>query len=213
MFRAAKAILNRVTNKGSYLIIHIPDEDLREVFDRFALDGILSCEIRIDDNRHISSEQRKKAYATLGDIADSLGYAPEQLKETMKYKYIGDTGDEYFSLGDCSMDTARKFISNILDFAVEWGIALRDTLLNRTDDINAAIYSSLKHKKCVLCGKPGDIHHVEAIGAGRNRKKYDDSAHEKICLCREHHSEAHTMGWQTFSEKHHIYGIVVRAGD
>jgi len=81
-------------------------------------------------------------------------------------------------------------------------------LLDRTDDIGKALWLCLKHKKCILCGKPADIHHVQAIGMGMDRKTYDDSKHEKIALCREHHTEAHATGWKTFSKKYHVYGII-----
>ena len=37
-------------------------------------------EIRIDDGRMISGEQRRKAYATINDISDYTGHHPEYLK-------------------------------------------------------------------------------------------------------------------------------------
>ena len=118
------------------------------------------------------------------------------------------TGDDYFSFGDCNVSTARRFISFLLDFALEWDVPLVDNLINRTDDINAAIYSSLKHGRCIICGRDGEVHHWDVIGTGRNRKIYDDSKHRKICLCHVHHDEAHTIGKDTFSEKYHVYGII-----
>jgi hypothetical protein len=49
---------------------------------------------------------------------------------------------------------------------------------------------------------------VDAIGMGRDRKTYDDSGHKKISLCRVCHSEAHTIGWETFSNKYVVVGVV-----
>ncbi|MHB8171232.1 MAG: putative HNHc nuclease [Thermincolia bacterium] len=49
---------------------------------------------------------------------------------------------------------------------------------------------------------------VDVIGMGRDRREYDDSKHEKIALCREHHTEAHTIGWKTFAGKYHVIGLV-----
>ncbi|MFQ9151616.1 MAG: putative HNHc nuclease [Blautia sp.] len=57
---------------------------------------------------NISIEQRKKAYATIRDISDYTGYLPEVQKEWLKYLHIANTGCRYFSLSDCSMDTARS---------------------------------------------------------------------------------------------------------
>lgn len=67
------------------------------------------AEIRIDDGRTITSLQRRKAYATIRDISSWTGYLPEEQKEWLKYLYIERTGNPYFSLSDCSMDTAREF--------------------------------------------------------------------------------------------------------
>ena len=49
-------------------------------------------EIRLNDGRTITAEQRKKAYATIRDISDYSGHAPEFLKEWFKYEYIIKTG-------------------------------------------------------------------------------------------------------------------------
>ena len=38
--------------------------------------------MRIDDGRRISSDQRKKIYALIKDIADHTGHHPEYLKES-----------------------------------------------------------------------------------------------------------------------------------
>lgn len=41
---------------------------------------IRSVEVLFPDGRQISPEQRRKAYATIGDIADYTGYSPEETK-------------------------------------------------------------------------------------------------------------------------------------
>lgn len=68
---------------------------------------------------------------------------------------------------------------------------------------------------CEITGyqKPAEIHHWDAIGMGRDRKKVDDSKHRKIALCREHHTEAHAIGRDTFGDKHHVYGILFTEGE
>ena len=202
--------MNKEIPQGTLFHVLVPRESLTDEVKKLSVNGLLKGELRIDDGRHISAEQRKKAYATLGDIADHLGYPPEELKEIMKYRYIAATGDKYFSFSDCSVTTARHFINYILDFALEWNIPMMDTLVDRTDDIDAAVYSSLKHRRCIVCGTEGEIHHWDAIGIGHDRKTFDDSGHRKLCLCRVHHNEAHMIGRKAFEEKHHCYGIVYR---
>lgn len=197
----------RETQNGTDLIITIPDLQLCNMFQRKA---VRKAEIRFDDGRHISAEQRKKAYATIRDIADYTGYLPEEQKEWLKYLHISRTGDDYFSLSNCSMDTAREFINTILEYAIEEGIPLSECGIERTDDIGKYLYFCIMHKKCAVCGKPGEIHHEDAIGMGNDRKKVDDSNHKKICLCRLHHTIAHQKGVIEFQKSYKVYGIVVK---
>ncbi|WP_333473062.1 putative HNHc nuclease [Crassaminicella thermophila] len=177
---------------------------------RFARDGKVKSEIRLDDGRTITAEQRKKVYATIRDMATYTGYMPEEMKELMKYSYISETGSDYFSLSNCSVTTARLFINYIIEFCFRWNIPLLDHGLNRTDDIGKYLWQCLKIQKCAICGKEAEIHHWDAIGRGIDRKKYDDSKHRKIALCRIHHTEAHTIGRDTFAEKYHVYGIIYK---
>lgn len=197
----------RETENGTDLIITIPDKKLGNMF---LTKHIKKAEMRFDDGRHISAEQRKKIYATVKDISDYTGYLPEEQKEWLKYLHISKTGSDYFSLSDCTMDTAREFINTILEYAIENGVILSEDAINRTDDIGRYLYFCLMNKKCAVCGKNGEIHHEDAIGMGNNRKKLDDSMHKKICLCRLHHKKAHELGIVRFTEMYKIYGIVIK---
>lgn len=197
----------REQKDGTDLVVSVPDLKLGDMFQR---KKIRNAEIRFDDGRHISAEQRKKAYATIRDISDWTGYLPEEMKEILKYQHMMRTGDAYFSLSNCSMDIAREFINTILEFALENGIPLSDNAIERTDDIGRYLYYCLLHKKCAICGKDGEIHHEDAIGMGNDRTKVDDSSYKKICLCREHHTLAHSLGVIRFREMYKVYGIVVK---
>lgn len=189
------------------LMIRIQGKKLKDMF----LDKrIKTAEIRFDDGRMISALQRKKAYATIRDISDYTGYLPEQQKEWLKYLHIERTGADYISLSDCTMDEARGFINTILEYAIEEGIPLSDLAINRTDDIGKYLYYCIKHKKCCICGRPGEIHHVDTIGMGNDRRKLDDSGHRKMCLCRNHHTIAHSRGMTAFEKMYHVYGIVIK---
>nr|DAQ49802.1 MAG TPA: Putative HNHc nuclease [Caudoviricetes sp.] len=170
---------------------------------------IRQAEIRFDDGRHISIEQRKKAYATIRDIAAYTGYLPEEQKEWLKYLHIARTGCEYFSLSDCTMDTAREFINTILEYAITEGVPLTDAGVERTDDIGKYLYFCMKAKKCCICGAQGEIHHVDTIGMGNDRRTYDDSQCRKMCLCRKHHTIWHQMGDERFQKMYKVYGILM----
>ena len=197
----------RESDSGTEIIIRVPG---RKIGDVLADKKIKKAEMRFDDGRIISIEQRKKAYATIRDIADYTGYLPEEQKEWLKYLYIQKTGDDYISLSHCSMDQAREFINVILEYAIESGIQLSEQAINRTDDIGKYLYFCIKHKKCAICGQAGEIHHEDAIGMGNDRKTIDDSNYKKICLCRKHHTIAHQMGVDRFTKMYKVYGIIVR---
>jgi len=192
---------------GTYLKIFIPQLKLGNVLSH---KKIKNAEIRFDDGRHISAEQRKKAYATIRDIADYTGYLPEEMKEILKYQHMIRTGDAYFSLSNCSMGTAREFINTIFEFALEDGIPLSENAIERTDDIGRYLYYCILNRKCAICGREGEIHHEDTIGMGNDRRKIDDSSYRKICLCREHHTVAHQMGVVWFRQMYKVYGIVVK---
>lgn len=197
----------RETAAGTELLITVPDRQISNVL---AEKCIKHAEMRLDDGRTISIEQRKKAYATIRDIADYTGYLPEEQKEWLKYLYISQTGGDYFSLSDCSMTTARDFISCILEWAIENGVPLSENAIERTDDIGRYLYYCLKVRKCAVCGRNGEIHHEDAIGMGNDRRRIDDSNHKKICLCRLHHTMAHQKGVKAFRECYKVYGIIFK---
>ncbi len=206
MYATATITSYKETKEGTDLIIHIPNLHLGNQIVRKL---IKKLEVRFDDGRHISVDQRKKAYATIRDIAEYTGYLPEEQKEYLKYLHIARTGSKYFSLSSCSMDTAREFINTILEYAIENGIPLSESAIERTDDIGKYLYYCIIHKKCAICGRDGEIHHEHAIGMGNNRRTVDDSKYRKICLCREHHTIAHQRGIEDFRRMYKVYGIVV----
>ena len=207
MYALADIKQYRENTTGTDLVISVSDMKLGDMIRR---KGLRYAELRFDDGRHISVEQRKKAYATIRDIADWAGYLPEEMKEHLKYEHMIRTGDAYFSLSNCSMDTAREFINTILEFSLENGVPLTDDALNRTDDIGRYLYYCIMHRKCAICGRDGEIHHEDAVGMGNNRNRIDDSSYRKICLCREHHTVAHQMGVKRFREMYKVYGITVK---
>lgn len=191
-------------SRGAWLKCHIPNESIDERF----IANVMHGEMRIDDGRRISSDQRKKIYALIKDIADHTGHHPEYLKEHMKYEFMMKEDRDYFSLSSVDMTTARYFIENILEFCFEWDIALNANTVDMAREINNYLYLCLRHRKCAVCGKKNaHIHHVDAVGSGRNRNEVDHTKLRLIALCAEHHQETHTIGWQTFNAKYKVDGI------
>lgn len=171
---------------------------------------IKKAEMRFDDGRAITSEQRRKAYALINDISSYTGYLPEETKDYMKQLYFAKTGEEKLSLADCTITQAREFINTLMEFAIENGVQLSDLGVNLTDDMSRYLYFCIMNKRCAICGRYGEIHHQDAIGRGYDRRKVDDSKKRKICLCREHHTQAHNLGNERFMKMYHVEGIIVK---
>lgn len=163
-------------------------------------------EIRLTDGREISSEQRRKIFAIVRDIADWCGEEPEYIRKYTEFEYRLINGIEPFSLSNCDISTAREYITYLIDFCFKHSVPTRDTLLNRTDDISKYLYSCLEHRRCAVCNAKADIHHITAVGMGRDRTEIVHLGMEAIALCRKHHQEAHTRG-KSFFDDYHIYGI------
>lgn len=207
MFESVRLEAVKDDQLGTALLVRIPDKRLAQPIIK---KRIRSAELRFDDGRTITAEQRKKAYATIRDISDYTGYLPEEQKEWLKYLHIAKTGCKYFSLSSCSMDTAREYINTILEYAIENGIPLSDLAIERTDDIGKYLYYCIMNRKCCICGQDGELHHVDSIGMGNDRRRLDDSRHRKMCLCRKHHTIAHQMGQARFAQMYKVFGIIVQ---
>lgn len=161
----------------------------------------------LTDGREISPEQRKHIYATLKDIGLWSGFVGEEIKAVMKYEYIARTGAPYFSLSNCDMTTAREFLTFLLDFCVENGIACSGSLIDRAPDIGRYVYVCIENRKCCITGEKAEIHHVDAVGAGRNREEIVHIGMRVLPLSREKHQEAHTLGRDTFLQKYHLVPV------
>lgn len=190
-------------SRGAWLKCHIPNESIDERF----VSNVMNGGIRIDDGRRISSGQRKKIYALIKDIANHTGHHPEYLKEHMKYEFMMKEDVDYFSLSSVDMTRARYFIEMLLEFCFEWDIPFDNKTFTLAREVNNYLFLCLKYRKCALCGSRADIHHVDAVGMGRDRSGVDHSKLRMIALCREHHNETHNIGWITFKNKYKVDGI------
>ena len=197
------------TEEGTDLIIHIPGERLKNKILKYKTN---TADIRIVDDRTISSDQRKKIYATIKDISLYTGDDPEYLKEFLKFDYCGESGENYFSFSNCSIDIAREFIEHLIDFVLKHNIPLSDLALNRTDSIDKYLYGCIKYRRCAITGRPGaDIHHCEGskVGMGGNRRKVSNRGRKLIALSREWHNKVEAHGDQEIFKKYKIYGIIL----
>ena len=178
--------------------------------DRALLRQYKDVEILLDDGRTITVDQRKKLFALFNEISEATGYMPvEAIKEMTKVFFMARQPiPVHFSLSNTDVTTAREFISCVIDFIIEYGIPVKTPLIDLCEDISRYVYSCICSKRCCVCGASQvDLHHVEAIGMGRDRTEVLQIGIPILSLCREHHTESHKIGQQTFLAKHHLQTI------
>ncbi|MDL2293189.1 hypothetical protein LJC60_01000 [Ruminococcaceae bacterium OttesenSCG-928-D13] len=172
--------------------------------------GASLVEVRVIDPRKISADQRRKARAIIGDIYEWSGQPADYLHDFFKYDFCTKHDEDYFSLANCSVTVARHYITYLIDFCLYHEVPLRKPVLEMCDDLEAATYACIAHRKCLVCGsKDCDMHHVDRVGMGLDR---DEISHEGMRgqpLCREHHSECHTIGQDDFDAKYHTVAIAL----
>lgn len=161
----------------------------------------MEAEIRLDDGRTISAQQRRYIYAMLRDISAFTGHLSEELKDHFKAELVARTGCGWFSLANCSVTTANELVELLIQFCLEWSIPTMDNLAGFTPDITKYVYMCLMAKKCACCGQKAELHHADAVGMGRNRKEIIHLGMRALPLCREHHTECHNIGRETFLQK------------
>lgn len=127
-------------------------------------------EVRLDDGRTISVDQRRKIFAIIRDISLWSGHEPEELRQYLEWDFCSRAMREWFSLSDCDMTTAREFITYLISFCFHWGVPTKDSLLTQTDDIGKYLYLCLENRRCAICNRPAEVHHVDRIGMGMDRE-------------------------------------------
>lgn len=191
-----------IKHNKHFLLLSVDSDVERELKQKEAV----NVEIRIDDGRTISSDQRKKIFAIIRDISLWSGHEPEYLRSYLTWDFCMKAECDYFSLSDVSMTVAKEFINYLITFCFDFNVPTKDTLLNQTDDIGKYLYLCLEHRKCAICNRPAEVHHVDRIGIGRDREKIVHIGLKAVALCREHHDEAHKREKDLFKENY-IYGI------
>lgn len=191
------------------LLIRAPYDDWVTMTNR----NFRECLVQPIDSRPLSDKQRRMVYALLREISDYTGQGADSTKEYMKLRFLADdlegTADRIFSLATAPMSLVCAFQRYLVRFILDYDIPCSFPLLDYVDDIPDYLYACLIHKKCCICGGYADLHHIDRVGAGRNRTDIIHEGLEVLPLCREHHTEAHTMPDADFFGKYHIPGGIV----
>lgn len=165
----------------------------------------LDVNVEIQDGKRITVKQRKKIFALVNDIEAHTGQPRDWLREMFQdYVTFLNGYSKRLSLSDCT----RKQAGELIDVILEW-VFVNDIPLNyKTSDLmkndQTFLYLATVHRKCVICGKYGELAHYHAVGRGRNRRKIDHTDNRVLALCREHHQMQHDMGMDSFNAKYHL---------
>lgn len=175
----------------------------------------LSDEVLVywQDSRARTLEQIRKAWALMGEIAEYQGQGKDDVyreqSTSFSLKHLEILQGELFHLSTATVSTARAFINLLIEIILEYGIPTKEPLYGLCDDIERYVYACLMNKKCAVCGKKTELHHVDAVGMGRNRREIDHIGMLCLPLCREHHDEAHLIGNKAFEERYHLIPIQI----
>lgn len=175
----------------------------------------LSNEVLVywQDSRARTLEQIRKAWALMGEIAEYQGQGKDDVyreqSTAFSLKHLEILQGELFHLSTATVSTARAFINLLIEIILEYGIPTKEPLYGLCDDIERYVYACLMNKKCAVCGRKTELHHVTAVGMGRNRREIDHIGMQALPLCREHHEEAHRIGNHAFLERYHLVSIPI----
>lgn len=181
--------------------------------DRLLLRRYEEVQIGLEDGRKITPEQRRKAFALVGEIAAWSGYKRDEVHLTLKHDFLVNHLDqlqrELFSLSDCDVTTARKYINYLIDFCLTFDVPTHQPLAELCDDIERYVYSCLMQKKCCVCGKKTELHHVDRVGMGNDRTKIQHIGRQCLPLCWEHHKEVDQIGDKALCARYHVSPVLI----
>lgn len=193
------------------ITVTVPYTDYETIIKR----QIRQAELILLDSRPLSDKQRRACYAMINDIAEWQGDDACEVKSLMKYEYIAEDLEnviETFSLSSAPMSLVADFQRFLARFIIRNDIPSKVPLIGyiAPDDVSDYEYTCVLNKKCCVCGKKADLHHMDAVGSGRNRKEIVHEGMRVLTLCREHHTEVHQIGKTFFKDKYHLDdGIVL----
>lgn len=129
------------------------------------------------------------------------------LKDLFYTQYSIYTDGKEISLANdsqCSISDANTLLDLVVDFMFEFRVPFKKgyELLPRNQEYY--IYECCRHRECLICQRPADIHHVDVLGSGLDRTKVDHTQRHVLPLCRVHHSEIEQIGPTAFSRKYHV---------
>lgn len=202
--------------ENNKIIATVPVKEIKENTKKKLEDYLNNCLIVVNPVELRTQAQNALIHVLIEQCAYEWGWIVSEMKNYFKREFEKATGIEDFETSKTDIETANKFISFIIDHALNENINLYiynkhdktfKNILEIDEVANRYIIACLKSKKCVICNSDADLEHwdnVNQIGG----YKYDDGLKGRfISLCRKHHNEKHNTSREEFEKKYHIKGI------
>jgi hypothetical protein len=165
------------------------------------------------DSRSRSLEQIKIAWALMTEIAEWQGQDKESTYHEQQLifsdKFMEVLQGRLFHLSSATMSEASMFITMLIEVIIQYGIPTKMPLYEMAEDVGQYVYACLVNRKCAVCGRKTELHHVDAVGMGYNRREICHIGMRCLPLCREHHMETHNIGTRAFEEKYHLVPVKI----
>ncbi|PTF57667.1 putative HNHc nuclease [Staphylococcus chromogenes] len=194
-------------HKGAYTVVVTDVEIPEQAIELLDLNQPIDVDCIVIDPNSITDKQRRKIFALVKDIEEHTG----QPMDYMRHMFIECTRtyhgyDNPISLSNCTRTQASQIIDIILDWVFENGIPLSYKTSELLKGDKSKLYWSTVNRNCVICGKPhSDLAHRYAVGRGRDRTKINHYGNQVLSLCRDHHTEQHNIGMDSFNDKYHLH--------
>lgn len=197
-----------IKRNGQKVIIGLALSQVNEMY--LDCGEALEINVQLADKRHITDQQRKFIFALCGEIAYYTGDDREYIRLLMQQYNANLREIEVESLSSCSMTYANGLIDTIINFCIDREIPFAKEIITENEYTfdEKQTYAMALKRVCVICGQRADIHHVDHIGMGNNRKKILHIGKRALPLCRNHHTECHSIG-DEFIEKYHLTPFVI----
>lgn len=174
----------------------------------------VECDVTVNDPYKITDKQRRKVFAMVRDIFNHYGQPMDYLRYMFQKQLEFLHGYEPISLSNCSRRQASELIELILDFVFTHDIPMNKSTSDLMSNDKYFIYKSTINRICVVCGaKNADLAHYQAVGRGRNRNNIEHYGNKVLALCRNHHTEQHQIGMNTFNSKYHLHNSWIAVDD
>lgn len=149
-------------------------------------------------------------------VIEKMHELTDEQRLDLKLSYVKSIQDLFIKKYK-TFSTARNLLSKnkmsqLIEFCISTlkdnNISFRPAIMEmfKEEDYKRYVYICLKYRTCEVCGKYGELHHVDSVAKTSGTYERDTGLEGQFtCLCREHHSEIHADA--RVYERYDIKGI------